>query len=156
MLGDEELYKKYCLRLFYDPLKLIESFNKELKEIYEDSKELTEDEIKENINNLNKRKKEFQNTKIKFILTDIRINEYGRIGNTLAKIYNLCDRKYPYGALHAGLMIEETIIQWGRGPLGPEIIFPSSDLRNILFNIEVESSKKKGKFKHFFKVLLDY
>ena len=152
MLGDEELYKKYCLRPFYDPLKLIESFNKELKEIYEDSKELTEDEIKEHINNLNKRKKEFQNTKIKFILTDIGINQ-GITGRVLTNACNLLNKRFPYGALHAGLMIDETIIQWGKGPLGPGIIFPSSDLRNILFTIEVESSKKKDKLKQFFKVL---
>ena len=33
----------------------------------------------------------------------------------------------------------------GKGPLGEGIVFPSTDLRNILFSIEIESTKKKKK-----------
>ena len=32
MLGDEELYKKYLLRPIYNPLKVIESIHKELRD----------------------------------------------------------------------------------------------------------------------------
>lgn len=150
MLGDEELYKKYLLRPHYNPLKVIESIHKELGELCQDMNDLNEDEIKEQISNINERKKEFLNTNIKFILTDIGINEIGRIGNLLTNIWNFFDKKFPYGALHAGLMINETIIQWGKGPLGAEIIFPSTDLRNILFSIEIESTKKRKEIKKLF------
>ena len=42
-------------------------------------------------------------------------------------------------------MIDESIIQWGSGYFGSEIVFPSSDLRSILFSIEIENSLKKEK-----------
>ena len=42
-------------------------------------------------------------------------------------------------------MIDESIIQWGYCDLGLEIVFPSSDLRSILFSIETENSQKKEK-----------
>ena len=51
-------------------------------------KDLNEDEIKEQISNINERKKEFLNTNIKFILTDIGINEIRRLGNLLTNIWN--------------------------------------------------------------------
>ena len=50
-------------------------------------------------------------------------------------------------------MLDETIIQWGRGKLGEEIVFPSTDLRNILFSVGLESSKKKEKKLKLFVVL---
>ena len=46
MLGDEELYKKYLLRPIYNPLKVIESIHKELRELYNERNELNDDEIK--------------------------------------------------------------------------------------------------------------
>ena len=116
MLGDEELYKKYLLIPYYNPLKIIESINKELGDLCKDSNALNEDEIKEQISNINKRKKEFLNSNVKFILTDIGINENRRlINNLFTNIFNFFNKKFPYGALHAGLMINETIIQW-EGP----------------------------------------
>ena len=46
-------------------------------------------------------------------------------------------------------MIDESIIQWGSGYFGLEIVFPSSDLRSILFSIEIENSLKKEKKRQF-------
>jgi len=46
-------------------------------------------------------------------------------------------------------MIDESIIQWGSGYFGSEIVFPSSDLRSILFSIEIENSLKKEKKRQF-------
>ena len=81
MFGDEELYKKYLLRPIYNPLKVIESIHKELRELYNERNELNDNEIKQQINNINKRNKEILNSNIKFILTiiGIGINE-GIIG----------------------------------------------------------------------------
>jgi len=45
-------------------------------------------------------------------------------------------------------MIDESIIQWGC-ILGCEIVFPSSDLRSILFSIEIENRQKKEKKRKF-------
>ena len=42
-------------------------------------------------------------------------------------------------------MINESIIKWGYCDLGLEIVFPSSDLRGILFSIETENSQKEEK-----------
>lgn len=153
ILGDEELYKKYFLRPRYNSLKIIESIERELKELKEDENQLSDEEIKEQITNITKRKANFFCADIKFILTDISVNRFLRVGNMATKIYNFFDKKFPYGALHAGLMVDETIIQWGRGKLGPEIVFPSTDLRNILFSIEAESSIKKEKKKKLFYLL---
>ena len=144
MLGDEELYKKYLLRPIYNPLKVIEYIHKEFGELCKESKELNDDEIKVQINNLNKRKKEILAAKVKFILTDIGINQ-GITGRVLTNACNLLNKRFPYGALHAGLMVDESIIQWGCGYLGNEIVFPSSDLRSILFSIETENPKKTEK-----------
>ena len=49
-------------------------------------------------------------------------------------------------------MIDESIIQWGC-ILGCEIVFPSSDLRSILFSIEIEKDQKKEKIKNLWKTL---
>ena len=82
MLGDEELYKKYLLRPIYNPLKVIESIHKELRELYNERNELNDNEIKQQINNINKRNKEILNSNIKFILTIIGIGiNQGIIGN---------------------------------------------------------------------------
>ena len=42
-------------------------------------------------------------------------------------------------------MINESIIQWGYCDVSLEIVFPSSNLRSILFSIETENSQKKEK-----------
>ena len=147
MLGDKELYKKYLLKPIYNPLKVIESIHKELGELYNERNELNDDEIREQINNINnKRKKEILSSNVKFIFTDIGINQ-GIIGNIATNVCNFFDNRFPYGALHAGLMIDESLIQWGRGDLGEEIVFPSSDLSSILFSIETENPQKKEKKK---------
>ena len=44
-------------------------------------------------------------------------------------------------------MIDESIIQWGYCDLSLEIVFPSSNLRSILFSIEIENSQKNEKKK---------
>ena len=46
-------------------------------------------------------------------------------------------------------MINESIIKWGYCDLGLEIVFPSSDLRSILFSIETENSQKEEKKRQF-------
>ena len=152
MLGDEELYKKYLLRPIYNPLKVIESIHKELGELYNERNELNDDEIREQINNINKRKKEVLGANVKFILTDIGINQ-GIKGSLVTSVCNFFDNRFPYGALHAGLMIDESIIQWGSGYLGNEIVFPSTDLRSVLFSIEAENPKKAEKKRNFFTTL---
>ena len=146
MLGDEKLYKKYLLRPIYKPSKVIDAIHKELTELYIERNELNDDEIREKINNINKRNVLILNSDVKFVLTDIGINQ-GIIGNLATKLCNCFDNRFPYGALHAGLMIDESIIQWGSGYFGSEIVFPSSDLRSILFSIEIENSQKKEKIR---------
>ena len=148
MLGDEKLYKKYLLRPIYKPSKVIDAIHKELTELDIERNELNDDEIREKINNINNRNNEILNSNVKFILTDIGINQ-GIIGNLTTKFCNRFDNRFPYGALHAGLMIDESIIQWGSGYFGSEIVFPSSDLRSILFSIEIENSLKKEKKRQF-------
>ena len=150
MLGDKELYLKYLLRPIYNPSEIIESIRKGLEELKKDSNELND--IRDEIRKINKRNKEFSNVNLKFILADMGINKFV-IGNIATNICNLFNRKFPYAALHAGLMINESIIQWGTGPFGGEIIFPSTDLWNILFSIETESNKKKEKRKNIFTIL---
>ena len=152
LLGDKDLFKKYLLRPIYNPLTIIESIHKELDELYKDSKELNDDEIREQINYINKRRNEILNSNVKFILTDIGYNQ-GIYGQFVTNFCNFFDKRFPYGALHAGLMIDESIIQWGSGNLGPDIVFPSSDLRSILFSIEIENDQKKEKIKNLWKTL---
>ena len=115
MLGDKELYSKYLLRPIYNPSEIIDSIRKGLGELYNDSNELND--IRKEINNINKRNKEFSKANVKFILTDMGINKFV-IGNIATNICNLHNREFPYAALHAGLMINESIIQWGTGLLG--------------------------------------
>lgn len=145
MLGDKELYKKYLLKPIYNSLKVIESIHKDLGELYNERNELNDDEIREKVKNINNnRRKEILSSNVKFIFTDIGINQ-GIIGNIATNVCNFFDNRFPYGALHAGLMIDESIIQWGCVDLGAEIVFPSSDLISKLFSIETENPQKKKK-----------
>ena len=102
---------------------------------------LTENELKEVVNRINSRKSKLSEYKFELILTECQASD---INNILFKSIVNC--VYTFGTLHSALSLDGTIIEWGRGPLGDSLIYPTMDIKRFLFAFEVKAKEDKGFF----------
>ena len=144
VLGDEEEFKKTFLLPNYQPNKILNEIGDELEKVQEFKDmgcPLTENELKEVVNRINNRKSKLSEHKFELILTECQASD---INNILFKSFVNC--VYTFGTLHSALSLDGTIIEWGRGPLGDSLIYPTMDIKRFLFAFEVKAKEDKGFF----------
>lgn len=117
----------------------------EIKDINENREIISESELIENLEAINKRRREFGKSKLEFFLTDINMNK--RLGRSIPNLLtSFFKDKFPYDALHAGLKIDEILVDWG----DKIIVFPGTNLQSILFAFEIKNEGFWNKITDFF------
>lgn len=151
-LGNKTIFKKAFLIPCYSSYQLyeyMEEKRKEVKdkeEIYKKSKSKDDEiqleaKINRFVKDVNEKKKEIGN-RLRFSLRP-SIGSTGILGRLGAKI-----TLQKFGGLHAALLLNHTILEWGCGFCGDSLILPYPDLKTIYLaiNLDDEISEKQTSF----------
>lgn len=148
-LADKNTFKEKFLIPHYKMYNLLQKLNTEIKEL--SKKELSENEIQSAINNL---------SQIKLELAESRIELY--FCNAMEQGHNFikfcADTAMTYGLTHTGLLIDDVVIQWGRGILGDSICHPAKTAKynDYIYAIELENKEIWNFIKETFDNIYDY
>jgi hypothetical protein len=122
-----------------------------MKEDIEEFKEdnmIKEEDAKLLVENFEEKFDELVKSKLSMFLTPTNFTNI--VGfKTAAKLYA------PYGALHAGFLLDCAAIEWGCGLCGSSLIFPNFDISDILMTIELKDENIWQNIKNFFASLFD-
>lgn len=148
-LGDEEAFKEQFLLPYYKPnliLKELGTLLSDLKEIKDQGDSITENQFRNSINRINERKNTLNQSKLELILTECQASQSK---NLLFR--TLVNNIYDFGVLHSALSLDGTIIEWGRGPCGQNLVCPTLDIKNFLFSFEIKAKEDDNFFKYIWK-----
>ena len=148
-LGDEEAFKEQFLLPHYKPnliLKELGTLLSDLKEIKDQGDSITENQFRNSINRINERKNTLNQSKLELILTECQASQSK---NLLFR--TLVNNIYDFGVLHSALSLDGTIIEWGRGPCGQNLVCPTLDIKNFLFSFEIKAKEDDNFFKYIWK-----
>ena len=152
ILGDENAFKEHFLLPYYKPIKIMDELNlllSDIKEIKDAGDSMTENEFNNSIESINKRKNTLSESKLELILTECSAqNENFLIRTFINKIYD-------FGVLHSAISLDGTIIEWGRGPCGQNLICPNLDIKNFLFAFEIKAKEDDNFFKYIWNKIKD-
>ena len=151
-LGNAKLFKETFLLPNYKPNKILNDINKELSELQElkdFGDNMSEEEYEESINKLNERKKKLSESKFELILTECDASDT----NFLFK--SIINKIYDFGVLHSAISLDGTIIEWGRGPCGQDLVCPNLDIISFLFSFEIKAKEDDNFFAIIWKKLKD-
>ena len=151
-LGDKNIFKRVFLMPKYSSYKLIKYMFEEReeikkkKEIYDKSKsEDDKDDLNAKINKFviqaNEKKKELGN-RLRFSLRPSMAST-----NIFCRaVAKMTSQKF--GGLHASLLLNNTVIEWGCGFCGNSLILPYTDLRALylIINLKDKISEKQTNF----------
>ena len=149
-LGDEKVFKETFLLPKYRPFKIINEINKDLfhlKNLGENITEQTEQILENTINKLNERKTNLCQTKLELILTQCDASDQNFL---FRKFINTI---YEFGVLHSAISLDGTIIEWGRGPCGQNLVCPNLDIKRFLFAIEIKAKEDKNFFRSLLNII---
>lgn len=142
-LGDEKVFKETFLLPNYVPNKIMKELNEELSNLQE-LKDLGDNMTTEELNNvvkrINERGKRLSESKLELILTECLASDNK---NFLFRAF--VNAIYDFGVLHSAISLDGTIIEWGRGPCGQNIVCPNLDIKRFLFAFEIKA-KEDDKF----------
>jgi len=152
-LGNAKLFKETFLLPNYKPNKILNDLNKELSELQElkdFGDNMSEEEYKESINKLNERKKKLSESKFELILTECRA-----ASDTNFLFKSIINKIYDFGVLHSAISLDGTIIEWGRGPCGQDLVCPNLDIISFLFSFEIKAKEDDNFFAIIWQKLKD-
>ena len=148
-LADKNTFKEKFLIPHYKMYNLLKKLNTEIEEL--SKKDLSENEIQSAIKNL---------SQIKLELSESRIELY--FCNAMEEGHNFikfcADIVMTYGLTHTGLLIDDVVIQWGRGILGDSICHPAKTAKynDYIYAIELENKQIWNLIKETFDDIYDY
>jgi len=133
-LGDKRTFKEKFLITHYKMYNLLLNINIKINELRQ--KNLSTIEIEEAINELEKIKLELSESKIEIYFCNA-------VGGDPKCLKCLANMTMTYGLTHTGLLIDDIVIQWGRGILGKSLINPSKNVRynDYIYAIELDNNK---------------
>ncbi len=144
-LGNEKVFKETFLLPKYRPFKIIKEINRELYDLQNNFQNLEENLIIEELNNtikkINERKKNLCQTKLELILTECDASD------THFLFRKVINKIYEFGVLHSAISLDGTIIEWGRGPCGQNLVCPNLDIKRFLFAFEIKGKEDNNFFK---------
>ena len=148
-LGDKRTFKERFLITHYKMYNLLQEINIKINELRQ--KNLTDEEIEEAIDELEKIKLELSESKIEIYFCNA-------VGGNPRCLKCLADIAMTYGLTHTGLLIDDIVIQWGRGILGKSLINPSINARydDYIYAIELDNTKIWELIKETFDNIKDY
>lgn len=138
-LGDEKVFKETFLLPNYVPNKIMKELNEELSNLQE-LKDLGDNMTTEELNNvvkrINERGKKLSESKLELILTECLASD-----NKNFLFRSFVNAIYDFGVLHSAISLDGTIIEWGRGPCGQNIVCPNLDIKRFLFAFEIKAKE---------------
>ena len=112
---------------------------------------MNEEEIKKEIIELEKIKLELAESKIELYFCNA-------VGGDPKCLKCLANMAMTYGLTHTGLLIDDVVIQWGRGLLGKSLINPSKSAKynDYIYAIELDNKETWDLIKETYDNLTDY
>lgn len=133
-LCDQKTFKETFLITHYKMYNLLQKINGKVKELRE--RNLTEEELREALNELEDIKLEISESKLELYFCNA-------VSGNPKCLKFLANIAMPYGLIHTGLLVDDIAIQWGRGILGKSLINPSKSVRynDYIYAIELDNKK---------------
>ena len=133
-LSDEQKFKEAFLIPHYKMYNLLQKINIKVKELR--GRNLSEEELKDALDELEKIKLELSESKIEIFFCNA-VDGNPKYLKMLANII------MTYGLVHTGLLFDDIVIQWGRGLLGKSLIYPSKHAKynDYIYAIELDNKK---------------
>lgn len=149
VLGDVEAFKQKFLIPHYRLYNILEEINNKIELLR--TQNLDEKELKENFDYFQQKKLELAESKIEIFFCNA-VSGDKKVLKTLANI------AMPFGLLHTGLLIDDIVIQWGRGLLGDSLVNPWKDVKynDYIFAIELQNEEIWSLIKETYNNLEDY
>lgn len=146
-ISDAQIFKQKYLIPHYKLYNILQQINGRIR--YLRTKNLSELEIQNEMEYLWQQKLELAESRLEVFFCNVFDSE---ILKDVAKV------AYPFGLLHTGLLVDDIVIEWGRGLLGKSVVNPSLDVRwdDFIFSIELENKQIWEKIKETYDNLEDY
>ena len=149
VLSNKDAFKQKFLIPHYKMYNTLQEINNKINELR--SIQLTEEELKENLEFFNKKKLELAESKLEVYICNVMSGDQKAL-KTLANI------SMPYGLTHVGFLVDDICIQWGRGIIGKAIVNPSKDVQfnDYIFAIELDNKEVWRLIKETYNNITDY
>ena len=133
-LCDNQKFKETFLIPHYKMYNLLQRINIKVNELRE--RNLTEEEVKEALD-------EFEQIKLELSESKIELYFCNAVGGNPKCLKCLANMFMTYGLVHTGLLFDDVVIQWGRGLLGKSLINPSKSAKynDYIYAIELDNKK---------------
>ena len=99
---------------------------------------------------MNDRRNSLSESKLELILTEWSASESN---NVLFR--TIVNKIYEFGILHSAISLDGTIIEWGRGPCGPDLVFLTLDTKKFLFAFEMKAKEDHNFFIYIWNKIKD-
>lgn len=148
-LSDVKTFKETFLIPHYKMYNLLLNINTKISQLRQIN--LTKEEIEAQI-------KELEQIKLELSESKIEIYFCNAVGGNPKCLKCLANMAMTYGLTHTGLLIDDIVIQWGRGILGKSLINPSKNVRynDYIYAIELDNNKIWELIRETFENIEDY
>ena len=149
LLGDREAFKQKYFVPHYKMYNLLKEINEKINELR--NQKLSEEELKNNLEYFEKKKLELAESKIEIYFCNA-------VSGDRKALKFLANIAMPFGLLHVGLLIDDIVVQWGRGILGESLIEIRNDVKykDYIFAIELKNEVIWSLIKETYDNLEDY
>ena len=148
-LGDKKIFKEKFLISHYKMYNLLQSINTEIDELRK--RDLTEIEVQDAVKKLYQKKLELSESRIEIFFCNAMDK-----GHEFIKF--CAETVMTFGLIHTGILIDDVVIQWGRGMLGDSLIHPAKTVKynDYIYAIELENREIWDLIKETFNNITDY
>ena len=148
-LSDVKTFKETFLIPHYKMYNLLLNINTKISELRQIN--LTKEEIEAQI-------KELEQIKLELSESKIEIYFCNAVGGNPRCLKCLANIAMTYGLTHTGLLVDDIVIQWGRGLLGFSLVNPWKNVKynDYIFAIELQNEEIWSLIKETYSNLEDY
>ena len=149
ILGDQDAFKQKYLMPHYKMYNILQEINIKINDLRK--KQLSNEELQQHLLYFYKKKLELAESKMEIFFCNA-LSQDKKVLKTLANIV------MPYGPTHTGLLIDDIVIQWGRGKLGLSLVEPWKDVKynDYIFAVELDNKIVWNLIKETYDNLTDY
>lgn len=132
-ISDIKLFKEKYLIPHYKMYNLLNIINEKINTLR--NQNITTEDINKAMEELNELKYQLAESRLEVFFCNVFD------GNKVVR--GFANSTMPYGLLHTGLLVDDIVIEWGRGLLGKSVVNPSIDVRwnDFIFTVELENKK---------------
>jgi hypothetical protein len=139
VLGDPRAFREAFLQPKYDYQAVQRELAQEMSVIRDLG--VGQTEMQSAFKRMEARRQAARDLEVKFILTSCAASQNWLVRNTA----NLL--RFTFGGLHAGLLVDGTLLEWGRGKCRQSLILPVLDPVGLLFAVDIQDKTYWQRFK---------